>query len=173
VAANHEQAAPCHRLRVEAAEPQLIGPWDTARLERVLEKLLCNATKYSPWGGQITGAVRREANPTGAWAVLAVQDRGMGIPRADFPHVFDRFHRARNAARVAAGTGLGLAVVKQVVKQHGGTAAVESTERAGSTFTVRLPLAGDYRVRRRQRAFARRLHLFGPRSHLAHASFPP
>ena len=77
----------------------------------------------------------------GEWAVLAVRDRGIGIPAADLPRIFERYHRAANAAGQFAGTGIGLAGARQIVEQHGGAIAVESAEGAGSTFTVRLPLA--------------------------------
>jgi len=68
-------------------------------------------------------------------AVLEVEDHGLGVPTTDLPHIFERFHRAGNV-----GTGLGLADVRQIVEQHGGTIAVDSREGAGTTVTVRLPL---------------------------------
>ena len=115
---------------------KLVGEWDVARLERVLGNLLSNAIKYSPNGGEIAVSVRAEAGQ----AVLTVQDRGIGIPPADQPRVFERFERARNAVGRIGGSGIGLATSKQIIEQHGGTIAVESREGQGSTFTVRLPL---------------------------------
>jgi signal transduction histidine kinase len=76
----------------------------------------------------------------GPWAVLTVADHGLGIPAADLPHIFERFQRGRNVAGRVAGSGVGLAGVRHVVEQHGGTVSVESREGGGSTFTVRLPL---------------------------------
>jgi signal transduction histidine kinase len=124
---------------VEAAEDELVGLWDTMRLARVLGNLLDNAIKYSPAGGTITVALGRDERAEGAWAMLAVRDQGMGIPAADLPHIFERFHRGSNVVgRIA---GIGLATARQIVEQHGGTITVESRPNKGSTFTVRLPLA--------------------------------
>ena len=146
-----------HRLRVATETPELVGAWDVARLGRVLENLISNAIKFSPRGGEITVELWREVRAdldrscrkgtdgrqaAGAWAVLAVRDRGLGIPAADLPLIFDRFHRGRNVTEQIGGTGIGLASVRQIVEQHGGTIAVQSEEGVGSTFTVRLPLDG-------------------------------
>src|SRR5439155_1547575 len=76
----------------------------------------------------------------GAWALLQVRDRGMGIPADELPRIFERFFRGRQVAGQIPGSGLGLAGVKQIVEQHGGPIDVQSAEGAGSTFTVRLPL---------------------------------
>ena len=145
-----------HRLRVVAEAPELVGSWDVARLGRVLENLISNAIKFSPRGGEIILELRREGRTGtdapgldgidrdgdgGSWAVLTVHDRGLGIPAADLPLIFDRFHRGRNVAEQITGTGIGLASVRQIVEQHGGTIAVESEVGIGSTFTVRLPLS--------------------------------
>ena len=133
---SHHRSGRRHRLSVDGPEPALIGEWDAVRLARVLDNLLGNAIKYSPDGGEITVGVARE----GPWAVLTVADQGMGIPAADRSSIFDLFHRGRNATGHVAGTGIGLAGVKQVVEQHGGSISFESQEGAGTTFTVRLPL---------------------------------
>ena len=137
-AEEHGRTSLRHRIRVEASPEAVVGAWDGFRLERVLDNLLSNAVKYSPAGGEIAVCVAVERD--GAWARLAVRDAGVGIPAADLPRVFERFHRAGNVGAVA-GTGIGLAGARQIVEQHGGTLAVQSREGAGSTFTVRLPLA--------------------------------
>jgi PAS domain S-box-containing protein len=135
------QAGRRHRLHIDAAAPELVGEWEAARLERVVANLISNAIKYSPQGGEITVRVAADDDAAGHWAVLTVSDQGVGIPRADLPHIFEGFHRAGNVAGQIAGTGLGLASARQIVEQHGGTISVESQEGVGSTFTVRLPLA--------------------------------
>lgn len=139
--AEQQQATERHRLHVEAAVPKLVGEWDSARLERVLSNLLSNAVKYSPNGGDVTVTLTWEPAATGGWAVVAIRDQGLGIPAADLPRVFERFHRAGNVVGKVAGTGIGLAGVRQIVEQHGGTITVQSREGEGSTFRLRLPLS--------------------------------
>jgi signal transduction histidine kinase len=147
-AAECQQTTGRHRIRCEAQVPRLVGRWDAARLERVLGNLLDNAVKYSPGGTEITLTVAR----SGATAVVAVRDRGVGIPAGDLPRVFERFYRGSNVAGRIGGTGLGLAGVKRIVEQHGGTIEVESVEGVGSTFTVRLPLRARRAARVRRGA---------------------
>jgi PAS domain S-box-containing protein len=130
-----------HTLGLVCAEAQLICPCDGPRVERGLSNLLSNAVKYSPDGGDITVTLGREQGDTGAWATIAVNDSGIGIPAADLSRIFERFHRAANAAGQIHGTGLGLASVQRIVEQHGGSITVTSAEGEGSTFTLRLPLA--------------------------------
>ena len=132
------QAASSH-CAIVASTPTapLELPLDRPRLSRVLDNLIGNAIKYSPDGGQVS--VRLERN--GQEAILSVGDRGVGIPTADLPHVFEPFRRGSNVAGTL-GTGIGLAGARQVVAAHGGTITVRSVEGQGSTFVVRLPLAG-------------------------------
>ncbi len=137
----HAAASERHRVVLQTDEADVTGVWDEERIERVIQNLLRNALKYSPNGGDVLVRVGRKHDEGGDWAVLSVQDHGLGIPAADLPHVFERFHRAGNVAGRIAGTGIGLAAARQIVEQHGGTVAVESLEGNGSTFVVRLPLA--------------------------------
>jgi signal transduction histidine kinase len=143
VVAAHETASERHQLRLEATEPSLVGRWDQDRLERVLQNLLGNAIKYSPAGGAVHVHLRRERTPTTDWAVVSVQDEGLGIPTAELPRIFEPFHRASNVSGQIPGTGIGLATARQVIEQHGGTIVVNSEEGRGSTFTLRLPLGRD------------------------------
>jgi PAS domain S-box-containing protein len=145
--AEHQETTQQHVLRLQAQQRRLVGHWDAGRLERVLDNLLGNAIKYSPEGGTITVRLSRE----GELAVLAVTDQGIGIPEADLPHVFEWFRRGSNVAAIAPGAGLGLAGVRQVIEQHGGTIAAQSRPGAGSTFTLKLPLTTD-QTRRPRRA---------------------
>ena len=143
--AEQQQVAERHQVRVETSLQELAGIWDAVRLRRVLDNLLSNAIKYSPAGGEVVVTVEREReDSTGdEWAVLSVRDQGLGIPAADLPHIFKRFRRATNVEGRIGGTGIGLTSARQIVEQHGGAIAVESEEGAGSTFTVRLPLASE------------------------------
>jgi signal transduction histidine kinase len=129
-----------HRVRVEAEVVAGVGRWDGGRVERVIGNLVSNAIKYSPEGGEIVVRVAASESGQARRARLSVQDRGVGIPAADLPRVFDRYHRGSNVAGRFDGTGIGLASVRQIVEQHGGSVGVESREGGGSTFTVELPL---------------------------------
>lgn len=136
-AADQQRTTARHQLRVVSDQESLTGLWDAARLERVIGNLLGNAIRYSTSGGEIVLSVAREREH----ARFSVRDNGVGIPAADLPHIFERFRRGSNVAGRIAGTGIGLAAVKQIVEQHGGTVTVESVEGSGTTVTVRLPLA--------------------------------
>jgi PAS domain S-box-containing protein len=138
-AAIYRRASERHEIVVDAGPEPVVGRWDGPRLERVLGNLLGNAVKYSPNGGRIVIRVGREADAAGPLATLSVADQGVGIPPADLPCVFDRFHRGGNVGTIA-GDGIGLAAARQIVEAHGGAISVESVEGAGSTFTIRLPL---------------------------------
>jgi signal transduction histidine kinase len=138
VAAEHQERAPKHHIQL-AGEPSLVGEWDLARIERVLDNLIGNAVKYSPDGGVITVICVKEGDTPDSWAILSVRDSGVGIPAADQGRIFERFQRAGNVGSIS-GTGLGLATIRDIVEQHGGTVTVDSTEGSGSTFTLRLPL---------------------------------
>jgi PAS domain S-box-containing protein len=145
VVAEHQQSARRHQLVLETAVPELVGSWDPMRIERVLDNLISNAIKYSPDGGRISIEIGSKSPPEDDGTAhdrvtLVVRDRGVGIPEADLPYIFDWFRRARNVTGRIRGTGIGLAVVRQVVEQHGGTIEVESQEGEGSAFTVKLPL---------------------------------
>jgi signal transduction histidine kinase len=129
-----------HALRLESVVSELRGWWDAERLERLLENLITNALKYSPVGRSVTVRLRREATDGSAWAVLEVEDRGIGIPPAELPRIFEPFHRARNVGPTVASTGLGLWGCRTIAEQHGGTITIASREGEGTTVTVRIPL---------------------------------
>ncbi len=134
-----QQGLSGHHLAVEAASPVLEAAVDGPRLERVVGNLLTNALKYSPTWSAITIRVAATHDDRGPGVSIVVQDQGIGIPAADLPHIFTRFHRARNAVGVVEGTGLGLSSAQAIVAQHGGTIDVESTEGVGTTVSVWLP----------------------------------
>src|SRR5262249_9740453 len=102
----------------------------------IVLNLLSNAFKYT-LQGEIAVSLRAE----GGSAVLAVRDTGTGIPAAELPSLFNRFHRVEGArGRTHEGTGIGLALVQELARLHGGTVGVESVVGDGSTFTVSIPL---------------------------------
>ncbi len=131
--------------RLVLPEAPVIGRWDTARLQRVLENLVGNALKYSPRDREVVVLLEvavlpeREEASAEAWAVLRVSDRGLGIPEADLPHVFEPFYRGSNV-RTVRGIGLSLASARETVEAHGGSIEIDSVEGQGTTVTVCLPL---------------------------------
>ncbi len=123
------------------AEAPVIGEWDATRLERAIANLVGNAIKYNRQDGRVRVRVGTEDGPTGRMAVVSVTDEGVGIPEADRQRIFGRFTRGANVVGRISGSGVGLAIVRQVVEQHGGAIDVASVEGEGSTFTMRLPFA--------------------------------
>ncbi len=122
-------------LRAAVTEPVPLVRGAEDRLGQALVNLLHNAVKFSPDGGTVMVSVRAE----GEEVLVAVEDHGIGIPKADQARIFERFYKADKARRRGAGTGLGLAIVRHVVEAHGGWIRVESAEGAGSTFSFGIP----------------------------------
>ncbi|MEU5262071.1 SpoIIE family protein phosphatase [Amycolatopsis sp. NPDC021455] len=109
---------------------------DRGMWEKVVFNLLSNAVKFT-----FDGTIRVSTAVDGGHAVVAVSDTGIGIDAAELPRLFERFHRIPSArARSNEGSGIGLALVRELVGIHGGGVAVESTPGAGTTFRIRLPL---------------------------------
>ena len=109
---------------------------DSIHLGQVLDNLLDNALKFTPAGGSITLHLAQR----GSRVVLKVTDTGVGIPADQLGRIFERFYQVDGSTtRRYGGTGLGLAVVKEVVEAHGGRVTVQSTVGKGSTFRVSLP----------------------------------
>jgi signal transduction histidine kinase/ligand-binding sensor domain-containing protein/DNA-binding response OmpR family regulator len=118
---------------VHGGAEQVIVYADPDHLDRALSNLVSNAFKFTPDGG----AVRVTVTSDETSARVVVRDSGPGIPAGDLALIFDRFHRASTAGN-HPGTGIGLALAKELVALHGGTIAVESEEGFGSTFTITL-----------------------------------
>jgi signal transduction histidine kinase len=127
---------PNHRFRLIAPDP-VIGAWDATRIEQVLVNLVSNALKYSTHGGEVSVRIAQD----GGFAVIQVQDQGIGIPEEERAALFQPFARTSISREVAPGTGLGLYISQRIVTWHRGTLEVDSTLGSGSTFTVRLPIA--------------------------------
>ncbi len=126
---------PPDRARVDA----LLDP---QRVTQALVALADNAVRYTGDGDRISVGSQLSGGDLRFW----ISDTGPGIPEEERPRVFERFYRGRNVDRSIEGTGVGLSGVRQIVEQHGGTVSVESREREGSTFTVRLPLGNGVPV---------------------------
>ncbi|MBP1729056.1 MAG: multi-sensor hybrid histidine kinase, partial [Deltaproteobacteria bacterium] len=140
VVAIFDNPAAKHSIIVAAPAnlPPIFG--DDELLHQALRNLLSNSIKYSPEGSKIVLDARREDTCVTLW----VQDAGMGIPSESVDRVFDMFYRVEGAARrQITGTGLGLALVKEIASAHNGQVWAESRLGQGSTFYISLPLVGN------------------------------
>jgi PAS domain S-box-containing protein len=124
------------RMEVDTAgldEPVYV---DREMWEKIVLNLVSNAFKHT-FEGKIAVSLRSD----GTSAVLEVRDTGVGIPPHELPHIFERFHRVPNArSRTHEGTGIGLALIQELVRLHAGSVEASSKEGKGSVFTVRVPL---------------------------------
>jgi signal transduction histidine kinase len=129
--------SPQHEIDVSLADGELPVRGDRNRLAQVIGNLLSNAIKYSPDGGTVELAAER----SGGSVRLSVRDEGLGIPRDQQDRIFTKFFRADAGATGITGTGLGLAVSREIVEAHGGRIGFTSDPGVGSTFWVELPEA--------------------------------
>jgi PAS domain S-box-containing protein len=128
-----------HRVALDVPDEPTLVEGDPVRLAQVVANLLSNAAKYTEDAGEIRVRVARE----GDVAMVSVRDTGMGIPAEMLPRVFDLFTQVdRTLGRAQGGLGIGLALVKSLVRLHGGSAEARSAGAGrGSEFIVRLPLS--------------------------------
>lgn len=113
---------------------------DRSRIDLVLQNLFDNATKYSKPGGSIIARMRLVPN----FLEISVSDQGVGIPQKQLNRVFTKFFRADNVVRMETeGSGLGLFIVRNIIKNHGGEIKLDSEENKGTTVTFTLPLSRD------------------------------
>ncbi|NJN68331.1 MAG: response regulator [Chloroflexaceae bacterium] len=145
---------PHHTIRLHLDVPSLQVEGDYTRLEQVMVNLVSNAIKYSPDGGDVVVSLLRQdteidlsqavcgsrVTAPPPYALICVGDQGIGIAPEMQQPLFNRFYRAKEAARLAAGQGLGLYICAEIVRMHGGALCVESAAGKGSTFSVVLPL---------------------------------
>jgi len=137
----HEQAqlyaaqSPKHRLEVDVQEEPLTVRGDPGRLAQVVGNLLSNAIKYSPDGGKVEVRALR----SGEGVRVAVIDEGLGIPEDQQDRIFTKFFRGDASATGITGTGLGLAVSREIVEAHGGRIGFDSDPGEGTTFWLELP----------------------------------
>ena len=125
-------------LELQPADGPVVVTGDAEELPRVIDNLCSNAVKYTPRGGRIQVSVRA----LDGYGEVLVHDTGLGISPQDQVHLFSAFHRSTNPeALTIPGTGLGLAISRTIAELHGGDIVVESALGAGSTFTLRIPLA--------------------------------
>ena len=129
--------SPKHQLAVDLPKEPLPVLGNPDRLRQVIGNLLSNAIKYSPQGG----IVELAAEVDGDAVRVEVRDEGIGIPKPQQPQIFTKFFRGDAPASGITGTGLGLAVSRDIVESHGGRIGFTSDEGEGTTFFVELPTA--------------------------------
>ncbi len=126
-----------HTIRVDAPAGLPLVQMDGERIRQVLENLISNALKFSPAGGEILLRAGAEGNEI----EISVTDPGIGIPAEEIPRIFQKFYRVERPGMPRfPGTGLGLAMVREIVQKHGGRVWAESEPGRGSTFHFTLPV---------------------------------
>lgn len=134
-----------HRLILEKSpnSPMYVTA-DLNALQMAIDNLLSNAIKYTLDGGTITVALRA----SNRFAYLEVKDTGIGIARTDLPFLFQKFSRLSDpASKTVGGSGLGLYMAKYIVELHSGSLSVKSTHGLGTSFTIKLPLNGQKKLK--------------------------
>ncbi|MBQ3815417.1 MAG: HAMP domain-containing protein, partial [Clostridia bacterium] len=130
-----------HRHRVTFGAPKTVPPItaDRQRIEQVIINILSNAVKYTPDGGRID--IELKHNRAKKSLLLTIRDNGIGIPKEDLEHLFERFYRVeKSRTQDAGGTGLGLAIAKELVEAHGGAISIDSVLSEGTTVRIELPI---------------------------------
>ncbi|NKN29511.1 cell wall metabolism sensor histidine kinase WalK [Weissella cibaria] len=136
IIANDDKPEKYYTIKREIPKVQIWVELDTSKFTQVIDNIMNNAIKYSPDGGVVTARMIDNQKEV----VLSITDQGLGIPKKDLGHVFDRFFRVDKArSRAQGGTGLGLAISKEIIERFGGRIWVESAEGQGSTFSISLP----------------------------------
>ena len=126
-------------------EKELWMDFDSEKLIRICSNLLSNAIKFTKADGNIYVMTTTHKQDHTSWLELKVRDTGIGIPSDQLPHVFNRFFQVPNESPThnTSGTGIGLALIEELVKLMKGTVTVESEEGQGTTFTVMLPIHNE------------------------------
>lgn len=123
-------------LKMKIKDLTLIA--DEPSLEKMMTVFLDNAVKYTPKGGKVMISAQKNKK----YVLIKIKDTGVGIPKEDLPHIFDRFYQVdKSRSKIdAPGYGLGLALAKRIIEIHKGKVEVKSKLNKGTTFTIRLPL---------------------------------
>lgn len=133
-------------LTTDLQEQRLEAYFDPEKMETVLINLLSNAFKFTPEGGRIEVALRRSTTPgNGDCCIIIVRDNGSGVPENEVGDVFNRFYRASNANGGAyGGTGVGLALTRELIELHKGSVNMVSREGEGTEIIIQLPLGRSH-----------------------------
>lgn len=125
------------QLKFFKANDSIVAKVDTEKMRQILYNLISNALKFSDEGSTVKVLVATEE----VWATVTIQDQGMGIPKDELPHIFDRFYRSPKTSTTTLGTGIGLSLTKELIHLMEGEIMVDSIENIGTTFKVKLPIS--------------------------------
>ena len=131
-------------LRFYSVPEKLEMDFDPEQIKQLMTNLISNAVKFTPSGGEIKIRLSKDDATQPKMALIAVIDNGVGISEKDLPHIFDRFYQVESADRhKEAGTGIGLAHTRELVKLMGGNILAKSEAGKGSEFLIQLPIKND------------------------------
>ena len=147
VCARQQEMSQTHVISYDLAGLPVTIQADTDSLEQALTNLFSNAVKYAPDAPDI----EIKGYTEGDQVVITVRDQGVGIDEDELDRIGERFFRAKTSTGTA-GTGLGLNLAKTLVEMHGGSVSIESKNGEGSTFTIRLPIAGPDQAEQAEQA---------------------
>jgi PAS domain S-box-containing protein len=134
---NIQQTTSTHKIFFKESKEQLYAIADSERIDQVLVNMLINAIKYSPECGDIIV----EGHKNDDKIIVSIKDNGIGIPHEDLENIFSRYYRVSGLASTFKGTGIGLFVASEIIKQHGGSIWAESKLGGGSVFYFSIPAA--------------------------------
>jgi PAS domain S-box-containing protein len=134
---NIQQTTSTHKIFFKESKEQLYAIADSERIDQVLVNMLINAIKYSPECGDIIV----EGHKNDDKIIVSIKDNGIGIPHEDLENIFSRYYRVSGLASTFKGTGIGLFVASEIIKQHGGSIWAESKLGEGSVFYFSIPAA--------------------------------
>ncbi|GAB3499786.1 hypothetical protein GCM10027341_23810 [Spirosoma knui] len=134
-------------LHFTSNRDQLVIAMDRAKLENILYNLFSNALKFTPVDGNVSVNLTYQNEQNQDWVELRIADTGIGIRAEKLPYVFDRFYQVdASDTREQEGTGIGLALTKELVELHGGTIQITSQEGMGTSVIVRLPVRQEQAI---------------------------
>ncbi|MEM7373802.1 MAG: ATP-binding protein [Bacteroidota bacterium] len=127
------------QLKIQTEVPSLYMDYDPQKIQQIISNLVSNAIKFTPEKGEVKIKLATEKDHL----LITIEDSGIGIPVAQLPYIFDRFYQAQQDTNEQKGTGIGLALTKELVKLLKGDIQVTSEEKVGSIFTISLPISRE------------------------------
>jgi len=131
------------QFTVTAKPETLIMSFDQEKIETALTNVLANAFKFTPAGGQIDVSLAVVENSTDNYCLITIRDTGMGVPADEIEQIFDRFYQGTTSNGMSSGTGIGLALTRELIALHGGTIEVINNPGAGISVLLTIPVQRD------------------------------